>query len=677
MHKYSLSFNSLKYWICLVAVVSYTACVPVPEDNQEEVIVDISNEDIRHIYSLQNRHEVDSLKTFFSDKRATNRYLAALAFGSIQSEAAVDELASLLFDKNKKVRTAAAFALGQIGESRSVESLLEAFDSDENDVNSELNQVILEAVGKCGDPAMLDLMATTSTYSVEDDQLLLGQARGIYRYALRNITSDDGTKRMIEMVVNDAFPTEARVIAANYLYRANGLDLNQSVFQLLRVLYEDPEPRIRMCLGNALAKINNEELYGNLLAHLKNEPDDRVKINIIRGLSNSDQPLLVDSLLSYISHPNEEVALTTLSLISAKASRRHAATLRELSNTIPDSHIRGELLRAALAATPFSYRNTKAAITSQIITEYNNAATDYNKAIFLSALSGDPANYRRMLELAGQAPSPVIQTAVFGPLMNIVNSPNFKNIYRSRRNQNKVKTDILAYIAERIGAGDIGEISAAGELLTAQSNEYREVFNDSLLYATELLSLTGVQNIEARKSLQNALSALTSYTYAESEMGPSKPLNWSTLDNISDNPIAIIVTTKGKITVELTPNTTPATVANFIELTDENFYDRKTIHRVVPNFVIQGGCPRGDGYGSLDYTIRSELPMTYYDDAGYIGMASAGIHTEGVQWFITHSPTPHLDGKYTIFGKVTEGMDVVNNIRIGDIIQDIRILKYN
>ena len=125
------------------------------------------------------------------------------------------------------------------------------------------------------------------------------------------------------------------------------------------------------------------------------------------------------------------------------------------------------------------------------------------------------------------------------------------------------------------------------------------------------------------------------------------------------------------------PQYAPATVANFINLTDENFYDRKYIHRVVPNFVAQGGCPRGDGYGSLDYTIRSELPDLHYDDEGYLGMASAGNHTESTQWFITHSPTPHLDGRYTIFGKVSEGMDVVHNLRIGDIIQDIRILKYN
>ena len=122
-------------------------------------------------------------------------------------------------------------------------------------------------------------------------------------------------------------------------------------------------------------------------------------------------------------------------------------------------------------------------------------------------------------------------------------------------------------------------------------------------------------------------------------------------------------------------NKAPATVANFIALAQDNYYDNNRVHRVVPNFVIQGGCNRGDGYGGLDYTIRSEFSQQYYDDEGYIGMASAGKDTEGTQWFITHSPTPHLDGRYTIFGKVIDGMDVVHKIQVGDITHDVIISR--
>jgi cyclophilin family peptidyl-prolyl cis-trans isomerase len=91
--------------------------------------------------------------------------------------------------------------------------------------------------------------------------------------------------------------------------------------------------------------------------------------------------------------------------------------------------------------------------------------------------------------------------------------------------------------------------------------------------------------------------------------------------------------------------------------------------------VIQGGGNRGDGYGSLDYTIRSELSPLYYDKSGIVGMASAGLHTESQQWFITLRPTLHLNGKYTQFARLTEGEDVLAMIRRGDKIESIKIYR--
>ena len=89
--------------------------------------------------------------------------------------------------------------------------------------------------------------------------------------------------------------------------------------------------------------------------------------------------------------------------------------------------------------------------------------------------------------------------------------------------------------------------------------------------------------------------------------------------------------------------------------------------------MIQTGSPRGDNYGGADYVISSEVGPRHYDDEGYVGMASAGYHTESTQWFVTHSPTPHLDGNYTLFGKISEGMNVVHDIQVGDQITDVII----
>jgi len=96
-------------------------------------------------------------------------------------------------------------------------------------------------------------------------------------------------------------------------------------------------------------------------------------------------------------------------------------------------------------------------------------------------------------------------------------------------------------------------------------------------------------------------------------------------------------------------------------------------HRVVSNFVIQGGDPHGDGWGTPGFAIRSEFSTLKYDENGIVGMASAGKDTEGSQFFITHSPTPHLDGRYTIFGKVVNGIDVVNSILVGDEVVEVKI----
>ena len=116
-------------------------------------------------------------------------------------------------------------------------------------------------------------------------------------------------------------------------------------------------------------------------------------------------------------------------------------------------------------------------------------------------------------------------------------------------------------------------------------------------------------------------------------------------------------------------------MANFLNLVNKKYYTGKVFHRIVPNFVVQTGCSRGDGYGSEPFSIRSELPQIYYDKGGYVGMASAGNHTESTQWFITETATPHLDGNYTIFGKLTEGMDVVEKLTQEDKINDIIFVK--
>ncbi len=139
---------------------------------------------------------------------------------------------------------------------------------------------------------------------------------------------------------------------------------------------------------------------------------------------------------------------------------------------------------------------------------------------------------------------------------------------------------------------------------------------------------------------------------------------------------AEIVTDKGTMKVEFFDNDAPNTVENFTKLSKEGFYDGLTFHRVIPNFVIQGGCPQGTGAGGPGYKIDCELDGdNQYHERGVLSMAHAGRNTGGSQFFICHSRdnTAHLDRNHTVFGKVTEGLEVIDNIREGDTIEKITV----
>ena len=142
--------------------------------------------------------------------------------------------------------------------------------------------------------------------------------------------------------------------------------------------------------------------------------------------------------------------------------------------------------------------------------------------------------------------------------------------------------------------------------------------------------------------------------------------------------IAVINTSKGPIRVQLAGNDAPIHVGNFVELAQKGFYDGLKFHRYVPGFVIQGGCPRGDGTGGPGYKIKCETSAPrQYHDRGVHSMAHAGKDTGGSQFFIccARESTQHLDGRHTCFGRVVEGLDVIDDIRPGDLILSIRIVE--
>ena len=145
---------------------------------------------------------------------------------------------------------------------------------------------------------------------------------------------------------------------------------------------------------------------------------------------------------------------------------------------------------------------------------------------------------------------------------------------------------------------------------------------------------------------------------------------------MADNPTVEMKTNKGTMRLELYQTDSPNTVANFMSLINKGFYNGLTFHRVISDFVIQGGCPNGSGTGNPGYSIACEVgPGKPKHQRGSLSMAHAGPNTGGSQFFICHSPQAHLDGKHTVFGKVVDGLDVVDAIRQGDRMEEVKVLS--
>lgn len=671
-HKYIL-----KYIIYIGIILLFNgliSCVPATDEPITEIVLDTGQPEYRKLINYQDQQKVDSLYPFFNHRNPAYRYMAACAMASIQDKKAIDSLALLLQDPIMRVRTAAAYALGQIGHKDAVSHLLNAFkERDSLDVDNSFNAAILEAIGKTGDLNLLRALATVTTYRKSDTLLLLGQTRAIYRFGLRGLSAPEGTDKMVEYVTQPEFPEEVRLMAANYLARADNLELDDYKFRLAEIYSKDTNPFIRMALATALGKTKDSQMLDILKNHLQLEKDSRVKVNTLRGMANFPYINVVDLMLETIKDEDLSVSSTAADFFLSNGNRNDAVIYKNFIEDTMPWQIQSKMYGAILKHIPLYYSRTKNIIKEDILKKFDASRSPYAKAAYINALGYDPYNYEVINEKGLLSNSYPVKVAAAEGLGNLLRSTNFRAAYRSGY-RNKM-LEIIDLLKAAISEGDAGVIAIAGSILKDPTLKLNEIIEDYSFISDAMIKLSLPRDIESYNELKAALAFMNGTVYVPEKVDYNNPIDWQSLNNISDSTHVVIKLDKGNIRIKLNPSLTPGTTANFIKLVNLDYYNGKAIHRVVPNFVIQGGGPRGDGYGSESYTIRSELPQKYYDDEGYIGMASAGNHTESVQWFITQSPTPHLDGKYTIFGKVTDGMDVVLNTEIGDRIQDVIISR--
>jgi cyclophilin family peptidyl-prolyl cis-trans isomerase len=225
------------------------------------------------------------------------------------------------------------------------------------------------------------------------------------------------------------------------------------------------------------------------------------------------------------------------------------------------------------------------------------------------------------------------------------------------------------------GSADPGLICAAAEKLTGMdAGELRvlipeEVERKARATLQPLRDLEAVQRLDDLAAKRNGLPPI-----APRAPVYNHPIDRAKLRALQQGQRYRIVTTKGEIIIATNVNECPGSSLAFDSLVTAGYYNGKAFHRLVPNFVVQGGCPRGDGYGGMHWTLRTEIGRTPFT-RGSVGLASAGRDTESCQFFITHSAAPHLDGRYTRFGEVVSGMDVVWSQQVGDIMQRVEQIR--
>lgn len=665
----------LPYLSCVVGIVLMVGCgAPSESTRQYHFHLDIADPEQKRLLDFQDRQLRDSLVMYFRHPDPSLRYRAAMAFGSFRDSTVIGELGQLLSDPQTEVRAAAAYALGQ-SRARGAEPLLiTAFRQHDSLPEAMLtNAAILEAVGKTGGIDNLVAMSTTTTYLATDTALVTAQARGIYRFALRNITHPSGTARMVDIVTDQAMPPDARVMAANYLFRATGINTTEFVPVLAPLAETDRDPRIRMCLVVAIAKAGTPAARMSLSRIITREEDYRVICNALRALRYFPYEQVRELAFGHLTHDNMHVARTAATYLLDHGVDYDAARYRSVSKGQYPWQVKTLLYAASNRYLQPAYAITKANLNTELRGWYQRAKDPYEKAAVLEAFAKDVRNYNEVASLAFAAKEAPVRTAAIEALGSILGDTRFARDLGA--GVSNARRAITRHLVQAIQSGDAAWIASAAATIAKKENGlYDEARQHLRVFESALIALDLPAEVEAYDALADCLAKLKGETYVRQALPYNHPVSWEIVTEFPDIVKVEVVTSRGTIAMDLYTQIAPGSVVNFVQLARDRFYHGKHFHRVVPNFVIQGGCPRGDGYGGLDYSIRSELPALYYMEEGLLGMASAGNHTECTQWFITHSPTPHLDGNYTIFGKVTRGLDVLHKIQVGDVITEVNVL---
>ncbi|HEX3184858.1 MAG TPA: peptidylprolyl isomerase [Pyrinomonadaceae bacterium] len=680
---------------------------------------------LRIVKAEDERRWDTDLKKLLTSPNPAIRKRAALAAGRIGNEDSVSALAGLLEDANTDVRAMAAFAIGEVEAASGADALLA--------VLKKTNQPVIvraratEALGK---------IAAALPQEQEARRLELGAAI-LEALKTETRTSNRRTAILGLTAVLRSRPAHAGPTIAKFLAHADArvradagntlarLRLNDGNDQLRKLLDSDAEPIVRANAARVLGATEDKAAFDSILKHAVEDPDARVRVSAIRSLAllkdaraaatllKRGEVLTQQQLENRASETNEvlEIATTLGRLLALKDDEPVLMWLGKV-----DEAVNSKAPEVALAMTRMSPATIIRGVEADAKSLAANRHEEYwREASAIAAALGEiaavPATVPNKAEMAATA-----EATLRGMLLFRL-SPESKTrdflAYKSEITASEVlrafaafkPKDLADILIKHLADPDVVVRGTAADLLgdlppseqitlalaAALPRTEKDPFNDAALStldalgkqkseaankailsvlgwrdhlvrrrAVKILKDNGVGDLSIHIGIVQTKNTAADYRRALARIGARKPR-------------AVVTTTKGSFTIELLPEAAPLTVDNFVQLAQRSFFNGIIIHRVVPNFVIQDGDPRGDGNGGPpNHQIRCEINEVPYDRA-VVGMALSGKDTGGSQWFVTHSPQPHLDGGYTVFGRVVTGMNVVDSIIRGDVIKSIVI----
>jgi cyclophilin family peptidyl-prolyl cis-trans isomerase/HEAT repeat protein len=673
----------------------------------------------------ERRWDADLAALLF-DKSLIVRRRAALAAGRIGDERSLASLLTLLqTDKEMSVRAMAAFALGEVESVVGVDSLIAASRKSES---GEVRARSIEALGKIaaalpkteeersrnlGEAILAALAAEEARAASADKEVLLAGLTAI----LRARPTGAGATLSRFLSHTDA---RLRADAANALARLRSKDANEKLRSLLTA---DTDAVVRANAARALGAAEDKDAFDALTSRVSSDADERVRVSAIRALgalkdTRAAEPLLARGnalMASYRAarqkgqaRPAElnELLEVASALGRALANTWHTGAvkwLRDFRETeeLIDPEIEIAFARIAPALyvreKPFD-RLADSAVRASLMKDWKRVSSI---AQGLGEISGITAQAAGNSVVGIQADAQMILRTLLEDkdlpplaapdILRALGAYKSNDLAEVLRKQLKAKDVILrATAAELLGELPPEEANARA-LAEALPVAMRDQLNDAALSVLDALGKQ--KSASANESAKAALGSLDHLVRRRAAAAlkasgagdfSSQAGTVATRNTAADYQRALarrngrvratVTTDKGAFVIELLPDDAPLTVDNFVQLASQGFFNNITFHRVVPNFVVQGGDPRGDGNGGPGRQIRCEINEAPYE-TGAVGMALSGKDTGGSQWFVTHSPQPHLDGGYTVFGRVTSGMDVVDKLARGDVIRNVTVTE--